>query len=177
MHGSVSQLLSLFDGFYRSHHPWLFCREVTPHLLRVIGFKRLFVLVIFSGVIGVLTSDTINKNASLESVTPISGLIGFLIAFFLMERNRLWNYYFDEKRQMLFLLLAMIIIYWSLSANYSNINFLPQVFGMLIGFVFYFADSNDNNLVCIRLMARIILSVHIAIVVLVIFFKSNPGRV
>ena len=134
-------------------------------------------MVIFSGVIGVLTSDTINKNASLESVTPISGLIGFLIAFYLMEKDRLWNYYFDEKRQMLFFLLVMVIIYWSLSLNFSNVNFLSQVFGMLTGFVFYYADSNENNLMCIRLLARIALGIHIAVVVLVFFFKSNPQRI
>ena len=72
---------------------------------------------------------------------------------------------------------SVAVIYWNLSYSYSNINFLAQLFAMLTGFVFHFADSNENNMMCVRLLARIVLSIHIAVVVLVIFFRSNPERV
>ena len=71
----------------------------------------------------------------------------------------------------------MVAIYWDLSDRNSNINFLSQIFAMLTGFVFHFADSNENNMTCVRMLARVVLSIHIAVVVLVIFFRLKPERV
>lgn len=78
---------------------------------------------------------------------------------------------------MIVLIVTLAVIYWHLSSLYSNINLLPQVFALGIGFIFFFADSSEPGLSCSRLMARIYLTIHIGIVALIFFFNFKPDRI
>lgn len=105
-----------------------------------IGFKRCFVLAIVSGVSGILTNNVFNKNATVESITPVTGIIGYSFGYFLLHCGKDWRYYVNEKINMILLLLFLCLLYTDMIIKYSNINLLSNVFALVFGFLFCFAD-------------------------------------
>lgn len=72
-------------------------------------------MVIFSGVLSIVASNLLNENASLESGTPICGVIGSLLAYFMIEKDKSWKNYPNEKNQMLLLVIIMLTILGALA--------------------------------------------------------------
>jgi hypothetical protein len=142
------------------------------------GFKRCFVLAVITGVTGILGNNVFNKNATLESTTPVSGIIGYSFGYFLQKCRREWAYYINEKVNMILLLLFLCFLYVDLMVKYSNINVLSNAIALVFGFMFCFADPNENqafnvkNIIVILLMSGIL-----AIIVLVFFFHSSIGMI
>lgn len=87
-HGPVQELSPLSFGRHRDPHHWFLYREVSVTLCRVMGFKRCFVLAILTGVVGILTNDLFNHNATIESSTPVSGIVGFAFGYFLVQADK-----------------------------------------------------------------------------------------
>lgn len=94
--------------------------------------------------IGILCNNVFNKNASLESTTPMSGIIGYSLGYFLQHANKEWKYYANEKINMMLLLLFICFLYGDLIAAYSNVNLLSNVVALVYGFLLSFAERQDN---------------------------------
>ena len=142
------------------------------------GLKRCFVLVIVSAVGGILGNNIFNKNATLESTTPVFGLIGYLLSYFFVYQSSLWKYYCTEKVQMLFLMALMIFLYLTLAVDSTNINVLSNVIGMAYGFFFQLADPGENNpLTCHRVIIIFMMSGVLSVCVIQFFFHSDPGPI
>lgn len=142
------------------------------------GFKRCFVLAILTGVVGILTNDLFYHNATLESSTPMSGILGFSFGYFLLQSGKEWKYYINEKINMMFLLVFLCLLYLQMMLMYSNINVLSNAIAMIFGFMFCFADPGEDrpftikNIVLILLMGGMI-----SIVTLAFFFHTSPEMI
>jgi hypothetical protein len=142
------------------------------------GFKRCFVLAIITGVSGILGNNVFNRNATLESTTPVSGIIGYSFGYFLMKFRKEWEYYVNEKVNMIFLLFFVCFFYGDLIVRYSNINLLSNVIALVFGFLFCLADPGENRTFTIkRIFVILLMSGMLSIIVLLFFFHTNLGMI
>lgn len=143
---------------------------------RLIGFKRIFLLVITSSVGAILARNLFVFGASIDSLTPVCGLIGYMLGMFIINRNRQWRYYSGEKVHMLLTLSVLIGLYIQIAILYTNISLVTEGIAALLGFIFYFCDPAEKMVKC-KVLAIGILSIFIGIVVFLFFFWSNPPKI
>jgi len=60
---------------------------------RIVGFKRIFLLAVTCGVGGELIRNVFVYKASIESMTPICGLIGYMFGLYISRADTQWKYY------------------------------------------------------------------------------------
>ena len=78
---------------------------------------------------------------------------------------------------MLMVIGLMLILYFQLGIIYRNISWLSMLAALLMGFVFYFCDPNDERYERCRICAIIFLTSVVGVAILIFFFKSNPPLV
>jgi hypothetical protein len=61
-------------------------------LSRFVGFKRIFLLCIISGLGGELMRNLFIYKSSLESLTPINGMAGYLLGLYFAYGQNKWRY-------------------------------------------------------------------------------------
>jgi len=71
----------------------------------------------------------------------------------------------------------MLILYFQLGMLYRNISWLSMLAALLMGFIFYFCDPNDERYERTRLCSVIFLTSAVGVAVLFFFFRSNPPLV
>ena len=108
------------------------------------GFKRIFLLSVTAGVGGELIRNVKFFNATVESLTPICGLLGYLLGVFVAHRQKSWRYNQTEKNHMLLVMAMVSLPYLILGASYSNISLFSMAAGLIIGFLFYFCDPMEK---------------------------------
>lgn len=97
-------------------------------------------LAIVTGVSGILCNNVFNYNATLESTTPVAGIVGYCFGYFLSHWGRDWKYYLNERVNMALLLLFLCLLYADIINRYSNINLMSNLVALGCGFMFCFAD-------------------------------------
>lgn len=142
------------------------------------GFKRCFVLAIVSGVAGILCNNIFFYNTTLESTTPVFGLIGYLLGYLLEQQGGSWRYYYAEKVQMLLLLGLIIFLNVRIATDYSNVNILSNMVSLVFGLLFQLGDPGENNrFSCRNVFIIFVMSGALAIIVIFSFFHSFPGPI
>lgn len=109
------------------------------------GFKRILLLSISTGVGGEIIRNIFVYDASIESLTPICGLIGFLLGYYIVKSKTKWKYCQKEKMHMLIVMTLMMVLYIQLGIEYRNISLESMLAAFLLGFVFYYCDPDDER--------------------------------
>jgi hypothetical protein len=138
-----------------------------------VGFKRIFLLTVTSGVGGELLRNVFIFSASIESLTPICGLIGYLCGLYLAHCDSNWKYNQKEKYHMMLVISMVVLPYVQLGASYANISLISMGAGLVIGFVFYFCDPLEKFMKY-RVPAIIFLVGMIATAIFCVFFRTHP---
>lgn len=97
-----------------------------------------------AGVGGELIRNVLFFSATIESLTPICGLIGYLLGVYVAHRERSWRYNQTEKNHMLLVMAMISLPYLGLGISYSNISLFSMAAGLVIGFLFYFCDPMEK---------------------------------
>ena len=79
-------------------------------------------------------------KSSLESLTPINGMAGYLLGLYIAYSENKWKYNTKEKMHMILVIIIPLSLYYQLSYQYRNISSLSMLFGSIVGFIFYFCD-------------------------------------
>ena len=90
---SVQKSLSFYGLLRRHHHLWLVCLTVTYHLPRLVGFKRILLMSITTGVGGEIIRNIFYGQATIDSVTPICGMIGYMLGYYKAKSHTKWKYF------------------------------------------------------------------------------------
>ena len=109
---------------------------------RIVGFKRIILLSITAGVGGEIIRNLFVFRASIESITPICGLIGYMLGHYWSNSSTRWKYFLGERVHMLFSMLLVALLYLQLGIVYRNISLASMLAGFFVGFVFYFCDPD-----------------------------------
>lgn len=114
--------------------------------------------------------------SSVDSVTPICGLIGYMLGYYMAKSQTKWKYYQKERVHMLGVMLLMFLLYLQLSYYYRNISFFSMMVAFGLGFIFYFCDP-DEKYDKYRIWAIILLILLIGGAGGCLFFNVNPPLV
>ncbi len=115
-------------------------------------------------------------RSSVDSVTPICGLIGYMLGYYITKSQTKWKYYQKERVHMLGVMLLMFLLYLQLSYYYRNISFFSMMAAFGLGFIFYFCDP-DEKYERYRIWAIILLILLIGGAGGCLFFNVNPPLV
>jgi uncharacterized membrane protein len=103
----------------------------------------MLLLAITTGVGGLILRDIFQYEATVESLTPICGLIGFVTGYYVVKSQSKWKYHQKERMHMLAVMTVMMLLYLQLGIIYRNISWLSMLTAFALGFVFFFCDPND----------------------------------
>jgi rhomboid protease GluP len=84
--------LVLFRNLYHLSTNLLCIMILGSYVEHLIGWKKMFLLVVLSGVGGELFGTIFNQKVSIEGSTPVCGLIGYLIGIALLLWRK-WERY------------------------------------------------------------------------------------
>lgn len=122
-------------------------------------------------------SEIIRNNfiysSSIDSVTPVCGLIGFMLGYYIAKSQTKWKYYQKERINMLGAMLLMLLLYLQLSYYYRNISFISMMVAFGLGFIFYFCDP-DEKYEKVKICAIIFLILVIGGAAVCLFFSADP---
>ena len=143
----------------------------------MVGFKRVFLLSVTAGVGGELIRNAFFYSATIESLTPIWGLVGYLIGLFFANKDTIWRYNHKEKVHMILIIILVTSPYLSLAFTYKNISSISMLAAFIIGFSFYYCDPKSEKHAKYRIPSIIFLVSIIAVSAFIFFFKSQPALV
>lgn len=169
----MSKSLSLYGMLHRDHYFWIVCRTVIYLLVRLVGFKRILLMSITTGVGGEIIRNIFFGQATIDSVTPICGLMGYMLGYYKAKSETKWKYFVREKTHMLLIMLVMFLLYLQLGFLYRNICKISMASSFVLGFIFYFCDPDEKY----EKIAKLAIIVLIAIVggaSMWLFFKTQP---
>lgn len=122
-------------------------------------------------------SEIIRNNfiysSSIDSVTPVCGLIGFMLGYYIAKSQTKWKYYQKERINMLGAMLLMLLLYLQLSYYYRNISFISMMVAFGLGLIFYFCDP-DEKYEKVKICAIIFLILVIGGAAVCLFFSADP---
>lgn len=123
---------------------------------------------------GELIRNVFLYSASIESITPICGLIGYLMGLYYANKDGKWKYLHNEKVHIILITLMVLLPYAQLGVIYKNISGCSMVAALIIGFIFYFCDPNCEKYNKYKMPAIVFLVLILAISAFCVFFKIQP---
>lgn len=138
--------------------------------------KRTALLVVLAGVGGQLVRNVFVQAASVDSLTPICGLLGFMTGLLLGRWNREWELLSKEKWTMLAIMGVVLALYLNTSLMYRNISTLSIGAAVLIGLIFYFCTAPQHLSTC-RIPAAVLMFLVLTGSGYYFFWHSEPSLV
>lgn len=126
-----------------------------------------------TGVTAIFANNIFFDNPTLESTTPVFGVIGYSLGYFIKKNSEEWKFYIQEKINMLIMLSTLSFFYFDLVYFYSNINALSGIVSLIVGVFNVFMDPLDIRSKFVRVLALLLVLGSLTIMIIIFFFYTD----